>query len=56
MNFEHMPELKWPFGYAAALGVMAAIGLGLVGVFWRLGWLGGISTLGAPASKKGLPP
>jgi magnesium transporter len=42
MNFENMPELKWELGYPAVLGVMAVLGLGLVGVFWRLGWLGGV--------------
>ena len=41
MNFENMPELKWSWGYFAVLGVMATIGLGLVTIFWRLGWLGG---------------
>jgi magnesium transporter len=25
MNFEHMPELKWRYGYAYALGLMVAI-------------------------------
>jgi magnesium transporter len=40
MNFENMPELKWELGYFGVLGVMTALGLGLVGVFWRLGWLG----------------
>jgi magnesium transporter len=32
MNFEHMPELNWKFGYPAALGLIAtACGL----LFWR---------------------
>jgi magnesium transporter len=39
MNFEHMPELRWEFGYPAALLLIVA----LCGVmFWRLkksGWL-----------------
>jgi len=54
MNFETMPELKWPFGYPAVLTVMGVVGLGLVSVFWRLGWLGGISTLRSrkPEKKK----
>jgi magnesium transporter len=52
MNFEHMPELKWELGYVGALGVMGTIGLGLVGVFWRLGWLRGISTLREPETKR----
>jgi len=29
MNFENMPELGWEWGYFAALGLMAAIGIGL---------------------------
>jgi magnesium transporter len=40
MNFDNMPELKWELGYFGVLGAMAALGLALVGVFWRLGWLG----------------
>jgi len=39
MNFEHMPELKWAFGYPLALGMMVAID-GYI--FWRLrraGWI-----------------
>lgn len=38
MNFEHMPELKWPFGYGLALGVMASIAFGMLVWFWRRGW------------------
>jgi len=30
MNFEHMPELKWRFGYFLVWGVMIILGLGLV--------------------------
>lgn len=39
MNFEHMPELDWRYGYPLALGVMAAICLALYGYFKRVGWL-----------------
>ena len=52
MNFEHMPELKWELGYPAVLGVMVALGLGLVSAFWRLGWLGGTSTRRAEEKRK----
>jgi magnesium transporter len=39
MNFEHMPELRWRYGYAMALGVMVvACGL-LYRGFKRSGWL-----------------
>jgi magnesium transporter len=39
MNFEHMPELKWQYGYYTVLGVIAVI---CGAIFWRLrrnGWL-----------------
>jgi magnesium transporter len=39
MNFDHMPELHWQFGYPAALLVMAAICLVLYRSFKRAGWL-----------------
>jgi magnesium transporter len=46
MNFDpsasawNMPELRWSFGYPAALGVMAAMAGGMLLFFWRRGWLG----------------
>ena len=39
MNFEHMPELKWEFGYFIVLGGIAAICGRLYTVFRRNGWL-----------------
>jgi magnesium transporter len=39
MNFQHMPELQWPYGYPLALGVIAAV-CGVM--YWRFrksGWL-----------------
>lgn len=39
MNFKYMPELNWRYGYAWALGLMAAIALGLIGFFRRVKWL-----------------
>src|SRR5215831_14034021 len=53
MNFENMPELKWPLGYPGVLSVMAVVALGLVGAFWRLGWLGGISALRSGERRRG---
>jgi magnesium transporter len=38
MNF-HIPELDWSFGYPLAIGVMAALCVGLFGWFRRIGWL-----------------
>ena len=38
MNFEHMPELKWAYGYPAMLVMMAVIAVVLPFVFWRNGW------------------
>jgi magnesium transporter len=46
MNFKpevspfNMPELSWYFGYPYALGLMLAIAGGLLGYFWRKGWIG----------------
>lgn len=46
MNFDpkaspwNMPELGWAWGYPFALGLMSAVGLGLVYFFYRRGWLG----------------
>lgn len=39
MNFEHMPELKWRHGYAAALAVIASACGYLYYRFRRAGWL-----------------
>jgi magnesium transporter len=39
MNFEHMPELTWSFGYPLVLGVMVAICVVLYRYFKRVGWL-----------------
>jgi magnesium transporter len=39
MNFNHMPELSWWFGYPMALGVMVGAGLLLYRAFKRRGWL-----------------
>jgi magnesium transporter len=39
MNFEHMPELKWEFGYPMALSVMTALDTYLWYRFRKSGWL-----------------
>jgi magnesium transporter len=39
MNFTHMPELDWRFGYPTVLGLMAVVGLLLAAMFRRRGWL-----------------
>jgi magnesium transporter len=39
MNFEHMPELKWTFGYPAVLVVTALICYALYRRFRATGWL-----------------
>jgi magnesium transporter len=39
MNFKHMPELKWVYGYYVVRGGIAAL-YGLVYIrFRRVGWL-----------------
>ena len=39
MNFDHMPELHWRYGYPLALLAMLAMGLTLYLVFKRKRWL-----------------
>jgi magnesium transporter len=39
MNFRHMPELNWVFGYPFALGLMVVAASGLYWMFRRRGWL-----------------
>lgn len=41
MNFENIPELHLKWGYFGAVGLMGAIAVSLLLLFWRLGWLGG---------------
>ena len=39
MNFEHMPELGWRFGYPMALALMLVVCLILHRLFRKSGWL-----------------
>jgi magnesium transporter len=39
MNFDNIPEFHWKYGYPFSLALMAAVGLGFTGFFWRRGWL-----------------
>ena len=39
MNFDHMPELHWRYGYAFALGLMAVVGSGMARWFRHKKWL-----------------
>ncbi|MBZ5739893.1 magnesium/cobalt transporter CorA [Nocardioides mangrovi] len=39
MNFRHMPELGWTYGYPFALVLMAAVAVGLWVLFKKSGWL-----------------
>ena len=39
MNFDVMPELHWAWGYPFAIGLMAALGVGLYVVFKKRHWL-----------------
>jgi magnesium transporter len=39
MNFAHMPELNWKYGYPLAIGLMLGAGLGVRYHFKKMGWL-----------------
>jgi magnesium transporter len=55
MNFDpnaspyNMPELRHPYGYEMALGMMAASAIGLLVYYRKKGWLGGSSAPDAAA-------
>ena len=46
MNFNtqisrwNMPELNWAFGYPFALGLMAAVAIAMLFMFWKRKWIG----------------
>jgi magnesium transporter len=40
MNFEHMPELATNYGYFVVWGIMLIVAVGMLGFFWRRGWIG----------------
>ncbi|HEX5064143.1 MAG TPA: magnesium/cobalt transporter CorA [Kofleriaceae bacterium] len=40
MNFKHMPELNWLYGYPLALALMGTIAFGILWWFRRKGWIG----------------
>ena len=39
MNFEHMPELHWHYGYVWALSIMGVTAAVMLVWFYRKGWL-----------------
>jgi len=38
MNFKHMPELDWRYGYPAVLGLMLLAAATMIGYFKKRGW------------------
>ena len=38
MNFQHMPELGWRYGYFVFWGISLAVAIGLTAWFWRKRW------------------
>jgi magnesium transporter len=39
MNFVHMPELRWQYGYLFAIGIMGLVGMSMLAYFVRKGWV-----------------
>jgi magnesium transporter len=39
MNFDHMPELHWKYGYFITLGIMVIIVMVMIFWFYKKGWL-----------------
>lgn len=43
MNFDHMPELRWPYGYPAVVLLMVFLTFGILVWFRKKGWWGSSS-------------
>ena len=41
MNFDNMPEIHSRYGYYAVWVIMLTVAIGMLGLFWRRGWIGG---------------
>jgi magnesium transporter len=39
MNFRHMPELSWRWGYSGVLGLMLAVAAVMLAYFRKKNWL-----------------
>jgi len=39
MNFDHIPELHWKYGYAMVWAAMVAVAGGMFVLFRRKGWI-----------------
>ena len=39
MNFKHLPELEWEYGYFLVLGVLSVVAVGMFRVFRKNNWL-----------------
>jgi hypothetical protein len=52
----NMPELRWPFGYLFALGIMLLTAGGMLTYFWRKGWIGGALREQPPSHAHLTPP
>lgn len=40
MNFDYMPETEWWWGYPMVWAICIGVAVGMLGLFWRLGWVG----------------
>jgi len=40
MNFDNMPELHSRYGYYTVWVIMVVVSVGMLGLFWRRGWIG----------------
>lgn len=40
MNFEYMPELHSRYGYYTVWAIMVTVAIGMLGLFWKRGWIG----------------
>jgi magnesium transporter len=56
MNFEHMPELHWKWGYPGVVAIMLLTMTGVLWYFRRRGWMGGPHASEEPWAAGPAPP
>jgi len=44
MNFDNMPELHSRYGYYTVCIIMVVVAVGMLGLFWKAGWIGSTSS------------